>query len=1324
MKIFSLIASFFFVISFSQLSFGQAFWTETFGSGCLSGTLANGFVSPNGTWNVSLTGTNGALANVWYVSAEENGEGVGNCGAGCGINPTLHIGSSLADFGAAYLTDNTFGDPTTSARAESPTIDCSGQCDITLDFEFIHNGDGLLDNFTLWYFDGTVWSQIDSPAKTGLACAPQGSWEQYSITLPASADNNPDVQIGFQWVNNDDGIGTDPSVAIYNINLSSNDTEDPTLTCVLDVNVYVDENCDALIPDLLLPPNVVVGDNCTSIADLLLSQDIPSGTVLSGHLSTQIVEVTVVDLSGNSNTCQIEVRALDTISPTFVCPTSVPAIVDANCEAIIDDYTTLLNPVDNCTVFSNLTMSQSPISGTVITADQLVEFIVTDEASNERTCSFTVELLDTISPQITCPINQTQQTSVGTCDTLILDYTDMIIWSDNCTTSPLDAVFSQTPAPLSSVTGSTIVELSVEDQAGNVRTCTFNLDVIDVEVPSITCPANQTQPSNAACNIELEDYTGDAIVVDNCSLPQDISISQSPLVGSIHSGLGTIVQVTLTATDESGNFNTCMFDVEIIDTTSPDVFCPTNQTVSADINCEYSLADFTSLMSATDNCTSIGDFVFSHQTPIGTVLGIGANEVFMIGEDESGNTGTCSFTINVEDETAPVIIDCVPDQTLLVQANCEGTLDDYTSLVNASDACDLSTDLIISQNPIAGTVVSSDLAVTITVEDLSGNSSQCVFNVVIEDQENPVINCQADTVIAINAVCEYDAPDLTSVVTGVDNCSALVDMTISQSPVAGTTLSGIDQIEVTLTDESGNSTSCFITTIPDDNIAPEITCPADEVVNNGADCDYTLPDYTGAAVVVETCPGFSLTQVPGVGDVVSAGSHTIELTVIDAGGNEASCTFNLDVLENVDPIITCPTNIVQCDPVVTYSAPTVSDNCAVSSLDQIDASGLTSGDTFPVGITIQTYEVTDSSGNTASCSFSIEVLESPDVAEIFTTTNSLCDTTSIVLNANLPQSGTGEWSVITGGATLNNQFSNNTGANNLDYGVNQFVWEISSPLCGSTSDTLTVVVYESPFPASVPNDSLLICYDTLVNVTGNSPNVGQGNWYSPNPSISFLNSAQSNTAAFNLSVGWNEIIWEVSNGSCPVTTDTIHVFSTPEANIENNDTTLCIEDNELQLIGTTPYSGMQSIWYLIQGTANIVSGSSSTTEVNNISAGENIIVHAMTHPVCPNTYDTLVVVIEKCEEYDPIIPTVFTPNNDGKNDLFIIDNLHSLYPECEVKIVNRWGNLVFESIGYLDPWDGTMKDSDELLPTGTYFYRIYLNDDLMTEITGPISIVR
>ena len=115
---------------------------------------------------------------------------------------------------------------TTDKRAESPIINCSGLSGITLSFDYLEFGNGNIDNGTVEYFDGAAWSFLADPGKTsccGGACNSlrQGLWANYSVALPASANNNPNVKIGFRWINNDDGVGTDPSFAITNIVLST-----------------------------------------------------------------------------------------------------------------------------------------------------------------------------------------------------------------------------------------------------------------------------------------------------------------------------------------------------------------------------------------------------------------------------------------------------------------------------------------------------------------------------------------------------------------------------------------------------------------------------------------------------------------------------------------------------------------------------------------------------------------------------------------------------------------------------------------------------------------------------------------------------------------------------------------------------------------------------------------------------------------------------------------------------------------------------------------------------------------------------------------------
>ncbi len=91
-------------------------------------------------------------------------------------------------------------------------------------------------------------------------------------------------------------------------------------------------------------------------------------------------------------------------------------------------------------------------------------------------------------------------------------------------------------------------------------------------------------------------------------------------------------------------------------------------------------------------------------------------------------------------------------------------------------------------------------------------------------------------------------------------------------------------------------------------------------------------------------------------------------------------------------------------------------------------------------------------------------------------------------------------------------------------------------------------------------------------------------------------------------------------------------------------------------------------------------------------------------------YDLNVIDINNCEANfivvltqpeSSIIPTGFTPNRDGYNDLFVIPGINK-DNAATIKIYNRWGNIVYENSNYENNWDGTSKDGNNL-PEGTYF---------------------
>ena len=203
-------------------------WSDYFQNSCASNCTANGYNDGSGPWTITNTGFNGADANLWYVSGAECGNAATQCGTGCGTtDPSLHIGSNTSvfgDMGASYLAgDGGFGIyfPTTDARVESPVINLTGQTTLTLNFNYIENGQAAIDDASLWYFDGSTWTLLNTLAKTALTCNPQGTWTAFSVALPASANNNANVKIGFRWINNNDDIGTDPSFAVDDIEITT-----------------------------------------------------------------------------------------------------------------------------------------------------------------------------------------------------------------------------------------------------------------------------------------------------------------------------------------------------------------------------------------------------------------------------------------------------------------------------------------------------------------------------------------------------------------------------------------------------------------------------------------------------------------------------------------------------------------------------------------------------------------------------------------------------------------------------------------------------------------------------------------------------------------------------------------------------------------------------------------------------------------------------------------------------------------------------------------------------------------------------------------------
>ena len=179
----------------------------------------------------------------------------------------------------------------------------------------------------------------------------------------------------------------------------------------------------------------------------------------------------------------------------------------------------------------------------------------------------------------------------------------------------------------------------------------------------------------------------------------------------------------------------------------------------------------------------------------------------------------------------------------------------------------------------------------------------------------------------------------------------------------------------------GNSTGTYRVLVVDtdgENEPCTITCASDVSVESapgqcGATVTYTAP------AADELCG--TVTCSPASGSFFPVGTTTVTCSTT-AG---PSCSFDVTVTDGEAPALVCPGNVTatasgeSCEAVVTYAAPTVTDNCSGAGAPVCSPA---SGSTFPVGTTTVTCTATDAAGNTGSCSFTVTVndTDAPSIA--------------------------------------------------------------------------------------------------------------------------------------------------------------------------------------------------------------------------------------------------------------------------------------------------------------------------------------------------------
>jgi len=847
--------------------------------------------------------------------------------------------------------------------------------------------------------------EVDCPGDTSVSNDPGECGAFIEFPDPVVSDNCSvdSVIVDFTDSTNASGfypVGiTEVSIIIFDVaglsdtcsfNVEVTDEEAPDLSCSNDtLFLYLDEFCQVEVPSITGLINFP--DNCTEEDSIIVSQVPAVGDTLMMVQDT-IIQVTVTDSSGNFATCEIVVSTLDTLPPDIMCPhlDTLDVFVDSGCSYVLENFTSDAILMSNCTDTMDIQVTQTPAPGTTLTGSDTV-YIITlsaeDLSGNEMECSFPIHLMDEIAPEITCPNDITVSTDPGVCEATV-DFT-VPLPTDNCGVDTFfnDYNFTEDASDVYPE-GTTTVIYTVIDESGNEMTCSFTVTVEDNEAPALDCPQDSMITLDVNCEALIPDVSGWVTYPDNCTDFDSIEFTQSPPADSMIVGVQNIV-VIITVTDSSGNSSTCVIDVEFVDETAPDLTCPANIEVPANDTCSYVIENFTSQAMVSDSCSNLSSIIVTQSPPAGeTFDGVGTYEITLTATDESDNSTTCTFEVEVIDDTDPLIT-CPNDITVSTDPGvCEATVDFTVPL--PTDNCGVDTFF----NDYNFTEDASDVypegttTVIYTVIDESGNEMTCSFTVTVEDNEAPALDCPQDSMITLDVNCEALIPDVSGWVTYPDNCTDFDSIEFTQSPPADSMIVGVQNIVViiTVTDSSGNSSTCVIDVEFVDETAPDLTCPANIEVPANDTCSYVIENFTSQAMVSDSCSNLSsiiVTQSPPAGETFDGvGTYEITLTATDESDNSTTCTFEVEVIDDTDPLITCPNDITVstdpgvCEATVDFTVPLPTDNCGVDTFFNDYNFSEDASDVYPEGTTEVTYTVEDASGNITMCSFTVTVIDS------------------------------------------------------------------------------------------------------------------------------------------------------------------------------------------------------------------------------------------------------------------------------------------------------------------------------------------------------------
>jgi hypothetical protein len=631
------------------------------------------------------------------------------------------------------------------------------------------------------------------------------------------------------------------------------DTTAPSITVPTDITVEATSALGAAVSFSATYSDIVDGNGFATCSPA-------SGSTFA--LGTTLVTCSKTDNAGNPASASFDVTVQDTTAPTITVPADITAEATSSLGAAVSFSATYSDIVDGSgdAICSPASGSTFALGTTLVTCSK------TDNAGNPASNSFDVTVQDTTAPTITVPADITAEatSALGAAVSFSATYSDIVDGSGDAICSPVSgSTFAL---------GTTLVTCSKTDNAGNPASASFDVTVQDTTAPTITVPADITAEATSSLGAavsfsatysDIVDGSGDAIC--------------SPVSGSTF-GLGTTL-VTCSKTDNAGNPASASFDVTVQDTTAPTI------TVPADITAEAtsSLGVIVSFSASySDIVDGSGDAICSPVS--GSTFGLSTTLVTCSKTDSAGNTGSNSFTVTVQDTTAPTIT--VPADITAEATSSLGAAVSFSATY--SDIVDGNG--LATCSPASGSTFGlGTTLVTCSKTDNAGNPASASFDVNVVDTTAPVIaphaNVSAEASNAAGAIVSYTSPTTTDAVegNGIATCSPASGLVF---PIGSTT------ITCTASDGSGNSSSSTFSVIVSDTTPPVIiiyNIVKGATINSSAVVTYSV---SSEDAVDGTRPA---TCNPASGSNFPVGTSTISCTSSDTRGNTSTRTASVTV---------------------------------------------------------------------------------------------------------------------------------------------------------------------------------------------------------------------------------------------------------------------------------------------------------------------------------------------------------------------------------------------------------------------------------------------